>query len=159
MWKPLLLFAVIAAGFLLAWRMGWIKDDAQPSAFAGLVRVDDDFANYRRETFRWTILRGSDRHDGEHEVFVKVFERDGRLALCGYLLVRGGLSLMAHDWLQEARLELGGYRFRTRFINAQQPGFSPGDASAGCIITQLAFDPDLRGAPISFSGPPVQVGK
>ena len=44
-------------------------------------------------------------------------------------------------------------------VNGATPGFSPADARAGCVVTDIAWNPALATAPVSLAGPPLHEGK
>lgn len=151
----LTLAAVLIVGFGVAIGTGWIRDSTEPTTKLPSPRVGQDFAEYRSERLWSVALVDGVKEDGPHEVFIKRYAREGKLALCGYLLRRDFNSERALRWLEQAKLEIAGHRFSAGFIAGQKPGFSPGDAQAGCIATEISFDPALLAAKIEFTGVPV----
>ena len=160
MTKFLLIAGIVVALIALAWAMGWVREDTERSEWLGLQRVDDDFTNYRRATFQWTVIRAGHAESGTHEVFLKIHDASERLGLCGYMLMRqGGHSGNALRWLADARLLIGAHKLHASFINGAAPGFSPGDAQAGCVVTDIAWDPAFADLPVRFDGPPLNEGR
>lgn len=158
--KLLLIAGIVMALIAVAWAMGWVREDTERAEWLGLQRVDGDFANYRPATFRWTAVRAGHTESNTHELFLKIYDASERLGLCGYMLMRlGGQSGSALRWLADAHLFVGGHKLRTSFINGAAPGFSPSDARAGCIVTDIAWNPAFATLPVRFDGPPQNEGK
>ena len=152
--------AIVLALVAVAWAMGWIRRDTVRTEWLGLQRVDSDFDSYRTVEFAWSLIRAGVAESGRHEAYLKVHDAGGRLALCGYMLMRhGGQSQNAMRWLADARVNIAGHAFSARFINAAPPGFSPADAQAGCVVSAVPWDPAFAAAPVTFSGPAVSLTK
>lgn len=151
---------VLTALLALAWNRGWLREDTERTEWLGLQRVDEDFAAYRALDFTWTLIRAGHTQTGTHRLYLKIHDASDRLGLCGYMLMRnGGQSQNALRWLAEARLSVGPHRFRAAFVNGATPGFSPADAQAGCVVTDIAWEQSLATAPVSLAGPPLHEGK
>lgn len=151
---------VLVALLALAWSMGWLREDTERTEWMGLQRVDQDFPAYRAVDFAWTLIRAGHTETGTHRLYLKIHDASDRLGLCSYMLMRdGGHSQNALRWLAEARLAIGSHRFRAAFVNGATPGFSPADAQAGCVVTDIAWNAALATAPVSLAGPPLHEGK
>ena len=151
---------VLVALLALAWNRGWLREDTERTEWLGLQRVDEDFPAYRTIDFTWTLIRAGHTETGTHSLYLKIHNASDRLGLCGYMLMRnGGQSQNALRWLAEARLSVGPHRFRAAFINGATPGFSPADAQAGCVVTDIAWSAALATVPVSLAGPPLHEGK
>lgn len=159
--KRILVVLAVGAGLLgLAWVVGWIGDGVESAKWLGLQRVDDDFPSYRLVHLTWTVDRAGVATSGTHEAYLKVAETSDRVGFCGYLLMRhGGQSQVAAEWLADARLRLAGHVFRAGFVNAAPPGFTPADAQAGCVITDVPWRAEFAAAPVMFYGPPLLQGR
>ena len=158
--KFLLIAGIAMALIAVAWAIGWVGEDTERAEWLGLQRVDGDFASYRPATFRWTVIRAGHAESGGHEVFIKIHDASERLGLCGYMLMRhGGQSGNALRWLADAHLLIGAHKVHASFINGAAPGFSPGDAQAGCVVTDIVWDPAFAALPVRFEGPPRNEGK
>lgn len=154
--RPLLILAgLLMIGFGLAIGMGWIRDDTDPARALAPERVAEKRDQYRSERLWWVALVDGVKEDGPHEVYVRIFDSGGKLALCGYLPMRDGLSRQALQWLEQARLEIAGLRLSARFIAAREANAPPAGLLAGCIITERAFEAQLTAAKIDFTGQPL----
>lgn len=154
--RPLLILAgILMVGFGLAIGMGWIRDDTDPTRTLAPERVADKRDQYRSERLWWVALVDGVKEDGPHEVLVRVFDSGGKLALCGYLPMRDGLSQQAQQWLDQAKLEIAGLRVAAKFIPARNVSLPAAELQAGCVVTERAFAPVLADAKIDFTGQPL----
>jgi len=148
MTRLLLALAAIAAGLAIAWYTGWIKRDAFASQPIEGQRVD---AGYQRIYFEAAVLRSGERLAEGHDAYVKVFARDGKLALCGFVAISAGfIAERTRAWLDASKLEIAGQRVPSSFIAVR-----PDNAEAGCALTELAWRDDYRSAPLKLTGVPL----
>lgn len=148
MTRLLLALAAIAGGLAIAWYTGWIKRDAFASQPIANQRVD---AGYQRIYFEAAVLRAGERLAEGHDAYVKAFPREGKLALCGYVVLPSGfIAERTRAWLDAGRLEIAGQRVSSAFVAVRLD-----NVEAGCAATELPWRDEYRSAALKLTGVPL----
>jgi hypothetical protein len=125
---------------------------AESNKYLPAQRAD---SSYVKQTMGFTTNVG--RYDAA--VYHKAFDSNGRLAMCGYVVVQTSSchAVMIAEWFKTADLTLGDAPVgKADFIKRTTPGYNEYDTSASCVETQVPWRPSLRTAPMKITGSNVQ---
>ena len=113
-----------------------------------------DELTYQKETYAFTT--------GHTVDFVhKVYEDEGRIAICGFLSADAGVidTVLVEQWFAQAKLQAVTWHGSVTqisngsFLKVQEPGSSAYDGEAVCVRSPVNWTADMKGAKLVVDGP------
>lgn len=128
-------------GIFLAAALTMVVPACQSGGGPVLTNLEGERAHrlYKKLTVRW----GEDATGTKTDVYLRRFDKDGRLALCGFRTPSPGMDeILIHKWFRNAQLTVNDEVIASAsFIVARQAKAHQWDAQARCVQTNLEATP------------------